>query len=244
MQRWEAAEVDTEGAFFHDKVLKPFDHLHSEEGIQRRHFIAHARLTVLLTKQWRILDLEPARHLLVHVIHVIGSGKKLITLLNRALANTTTDPLQLLRRRWEQDVGRELQDKEWDRVLNYHNKISRNACFWQQILGVITKLTQRLELYKAEGVLLGLFHLSKQAAVTYCFIDLALIIGRSAIDMGWKSPTLPKLSHWGAALIKRSKVEETALRQKESRGVRRVPIASGWGMYVHELQEYCEQLVP
>ncbi|KAJ1191751.1 hypothetical protein NDU88_001067 [Pleurodeles waltl] len=112
--------------------------------------------------------------------------------------------------------------------------------FWKQILGVITQLTQRLDLYKAEGILLGLFHRSKRAAVTNRFIDLDLIIDRRAIAMGWKSPTLPTLSHWGAAPIKWSKAEETALRREESKGLRRVLIASGWRRYVQELQEYCE----
>ncbi|KAJ1093351.1 hypothetical protein NDU88_006455 [Pleurodeles waltl] len=92
----------------------------SEERIPQGRFIAHTRLTVLLTEQWRILDLAPAPHPLVHGIHVVGTGKNLITWLNWALAHTTTDPLQLLRKRWEQNVGRELQDKEWDRVLIYH----------------------------------------------------------------------------------------------------------------------------
>ncbi|KAJ1116850.1 hypothetical protein NDU88_005055 [Pleurodeles waltl] len=129
MQRWEAAGVDTVGALFHDKVLKPFDHPHSEEGIPREHFIAHARLTVLLTKQWRMLDLEPAPYPLVHAIHVVSSGNNLITCLNRALEHLTTDPLQLLCKKWEQDVGRELQNKESDRILIYHKKFPETQNF-------------------------------------------------------------------------------------------------------------------
>ncbi|KAJ1126265.1 hypothetical protein NDU88_004673 [Pleurodeles waltl] len=102
-----------------------------------------------------------------------------------------------------------------------------SAHFWQQIFEVITELTQCTDLNKAEGVLLGLFHRSKRAVVTNRFIDQALIIARRAIAMGWKPPTLPTLSHCGAALLKWSKAEEAALRWEESRGLRRVPIAGG-----------------
>ncbi|KAJ1136717.1 hypothetical protein NDU88_003132 [Pleurodeles waltl] len=99
MQRWEVTGVDTVGALFYDKVLKPFDHLHSEEGIPRAHFRAYARLTGLLSRQCRIPDLEPDTYPLIHAIPVVGSGKNLVTWLNRALAHTATDPLQLLLRR-------------------------------------------------------------------------------------------------------------------------------------------------
>ncbi|KAJ1188776.1 hypothetical protein NDU88_005533 [Pleurodeles waltl] len=112
--------------------------------------------------------------------------------------------------------------------------------FWQQIAETLAELTQRTTLYTVESVVLGLFRRSKRAAAASRFVDLALIIGRRAIAMKWKSHQLPTLPHWCAAFLKWGKTEAVALRREEARGQRKIPFANKWDMCMQELEGYRE----
>lgn len=57
----------------------------------------------------------------------MGQGCHLVTWLYKALRELTFTPVDTLRVKWEEDFERPLHNKEWEKAIEYHKKVSRNA---------------------------------------------------------------------------------------------------------------------
>ncbi|KAJ1136257.1 hypothetical protein NDU88_002674 [Pleurodeles waltl] len=123
---WTEARVRTLENLFRDGHFAP---LQEECNLPVSHFLAHGRLLAELGRLWGIIDSKLEQHPLVHTLHIMGNGRRLIAWFARALAHATLDPLQVTRQCWKRDIGRDLTSKEWEKALHYPRKVFRNAKF-------------------------------------------------------------------------------------------------------------------
>ncbi|KAJ1091885.1 hypothetical protein NDU88_004999 [Pleurodeles waltl] len=89
-------DVDTLGALFQEGVCLAFEQLREEYDLPRGHFLTNGHLLAKLERLWDITDLERSQYSLIRTLHLRGCGRKLVTLLTRAIAHRTQDPLILL----------------------------------------------------------------------------------------------------------------------------------------------------
>ena len=60
-------------------------------------------------------------------MHTMGCGCRLVSWLTKELVEHSCTPLTALRDKWEAEMGRAFNDREWVKALAYHTKVSRNA---------------------------------------------------------------------------------------------------------------------
>lgn len=68
-------------------------------------------------------------HELVHLQYLLGNGSHLTKWLSQGIRVHTAVPLQSIGDKWTTDIGRAITDKEWNTVLEYTRKVSRNPKF-------------------------------------------------------------------------------------------------------------------
>ncbi|KAJ1156962.1 hypothetical protein NDU88_009678 [Pleurodeles waltl] len=140
----EEAGVSKLVALLRDGAILPFDQLQTENV---RHFLYHGVLVAEFGRLRHITDPEPEQHPLVHTLHTMGSGLRLLIWLNRVVAHTTQD--SLLPAQWcsERDLGRAKTSKEWNRAFYYLCKVSRKATLQYIQHNILHKHTSHRKAY-------------------------------------------------------------------------------------------------
>lgn len=130
IEEWEQAGVTKIGDLYRDGELLTFEDFITEWDIPQGPFLLYVAVTGAMRVHWGAGTTEPPTHATCKYIGLAGGTIKAVTCLNRAVRHNSTHPLQELRTKWGGgDLGRPLEDKDWENILQRATKVSHNARF-------------------------------------------------------------------------------------------------------------------
>lgn len=100
--------------------------------------------------------------------------------------------------------------------------------FWEEVVSKLSKVLGRDLPLTLHTCILGLFPRPPKRKVGNRFIDLALDLAKRRIGLTWKSARRPLLATWSRDVVVWGGAEGRALLCKESKGVRKLPMAGQW----------------
>lgn len=117
IQGWVEAGVDRVGEFFADGNLLDHATFTQITGAPQSLYITHAQVTHYIRTSWAPHRTEPPQHELVHLLYYMGKGKHLVKWLTTGLRTHASISLAALKTQWEGDVGKEISDDTWTKIL-------------------------------------------------------------------------------------------------------------------------------
>lgn len=126
---WEELGVQMVGDLYEDGTLLSFQTLRDRYGLPRGDYLLHAALIAGLQRHWSSGLLEPPTSQGCQYVVMAAGTFKAITCLYRRLIMEKLPPLQTLRHKWEEDLGREIPEAAWSQLLRRAWKGTRNARF-------------------------------------------------------------------------------------------------------------------
>ncbi|KAJ1148402.1 hypothetical protein NDU88_001238 [Pleurodeles waltl] len=215
---WEQGAVTTVGANFGSgSLLKHTDFL-NKQNMSNSLFLTHADITSYIKQYWAPNGMEPPTYKFVQAMDKMGHGRHLMRGLYRGIREHLLTSLTPLRTKWEEDLGRELRDREWafllaspkSNILAVPSACPRCAAgdttlvhmlwrctalssYWPRIQGALEDLTERDPWHTFESCTLGLFPRPKGPKVMSAFADLSLLQAKRLLPGRWKSTMAPTI---------------------------------------------------
>lgn len=140
LQTWTEAGITQVSDFFADGVLMPHNIFIQTHNIAPSTFLLHAQTSHYIRETWAQDDTEPPTNTLLTMQYLMGDGAHLVRWLTNGIRTERLDTLQPLRGKWERDIEHTFTDKQWERILEFPKKTSRNPKF---------KLIQLMILHRA-----------------------------------------------------------------------------------------------
>lgn len=126
---WEGAGITTVGMFFTDGTLMTHDAFVRVYGVPNTLFLLHANISCYIRITWAQDGTEPLTHELLNMQYMMGKGNHMTKWLYRGIHTVAAVSFQTVREKWNIDIGHELTNKEWNNILEYPRKVSRNPKF-------------------------------------------------------------------------------------------------------------------
>ena len=127
LRDWTECGIVTVGDCYNDKTRMPLETLMEQFGLPAGQFLTYAAINATLDDLWGVSVVEPAEHEVMQVLMTWGKGRHLVQGIYKALNGMIRAPLRRTRDKWEQLLGKEVNDIEWGKILAYARKVSRNS---------------------------------------------------------------------------------------------------------------------
>lgn len=129
IQLWKDNGIHDVSDLFEDGILINHDTFMTKHGVPNTLFLTHAHISNYIKKTWVPAGHEPATNEFVHMQYLMGNGGHLVRWLYKGMRLAAGTLLHSLREKWTVELGKELTDKEWEGMLEYPRKTSRNPKF-------------------------------------------------------------------------------------------------------------------
>lgn len=117
------------GDLYEDGVLLPYQTLQDWYDLPRGDYLLHSALVMAVQKHWKEGLAEPHTNMVCKYVVMAAGTFKAVTGLYRRMLGEGTEPLEELQRKWEADLGKEIQESAWAQIVRRAWKSTRNARF-------------------------------------------------------------------------------------------------------------------